>query len=73
MKKGDIIADFFKIAHDMRRHQNCVVFIPRKFTENVKDLISDDRIQSAGRLIQNKKLGIMRQRYCDTQFHLHTA
>ena len=49
-----------------------MIFILDIIQKYIQDIISHNRIQPAGGLIQNEKLGIMGKSVGDTQLHFHT-
>ena len=59
MQKGNVVAQALQITDDMRRNQDGVCFILHKIIEDIENFVADNRIESAGRLIENQHRAVL--------------
>ena len=70
---GNVIRDLVEIAGDVGRHQHRMILFFGKRADHGQNVIADDRIQTAGCLIEDQQPRIMTEGDRKFQLHLHSA
>ena len=73
MDERDVIADFLQIARNVGGNEDGMGVVLHKIIEDIQNFVSDDRVEAAGRLVEQQQAAVVGQRAGNGQLHLHAA